>query len=448
MLIASRGESAVRVIQACRELGIKSVAIHSRADSNSRAVQLADESTYIGPGQAEHRLRLSIPALITAALVTGADAIHPGYGPLTENQAFADACADYKITLIGAKPGASGLQGDKARVKLLMRDAGLPVVPGTAEAVISFKEADDLAQQLGYPIILKPVAGQGGHGLTVVGGRADLEDAFNTTQDLARQLFNDRRLYLEKFIERSRHTEVQILADDYGHGVHLGERDCSVQRGYQKLIAEAPSIHLTPERRQKMCWLAVTGALAAGYSGACTLEFVLAPDGNFYFLEINARLAAEHPVTETVSGIDLVKEQIRVAAGERLRIGQEEIRLRGHAFACHIYAEDRSRGPAPGSGELIQAFIPACGPGIRVDTDIHPGWSLPSFYGPLLAKLVGWAEDRPSAFDRMTRALGEMTIRGVKTTLLFHQRLFANQAFRRGDVFNELPHESKENGSL
>jgi acetyl-CoA carboxylase biotin carboxylase subunit len=437
VLIANRGEIAVRILRACKELGIKTVAVYSKADAGSRVTQLADEAVCIGPAPAG-RSYLSVPALIEAAQMTSADALHPGYGFLSEDPDFAEICADSHVTFIGPKPDVMARVGDKAMAKRVMKANGMPLVPGTEQTVDSAKEADDVAQQLGYPVIIKAVAGGGGRGIAVVRQREDLARTYTTIRATAQQLFKDSGVYMEKFIELFRHTEVQILCDNYGHGVHLGERDCSVQRRRQKLIEEAPSIHLSPEQRQRMCETAVKGALAAGYSSAGTVEFILDPDGNFYFMEINARIQVEHPVSEMISGVDLIKEQIRLAAGEPLRFKQEDIPLRGHAFECRINAEDPEQDFAPDKSGKIKSFIPPGGPGTRVDTYVYSGWTVPPFYDSLVAKLIVWAEDRPAAIDRMARALAETTVEGIKTTIPFHQRVFSHPAFRRGDVFTDF----------
>jgi acetyl-CoA carboxylase biotin carboxylase subunit len=437
VLIANRGEIAVRIYRACKELGIKTVAVYSKADAGSRIVQLADEAVCIGPAPAG-RSYLSVPALIGAAQMSGADAIHPGYGFLSEDPDFAEICRDHDITFIGPKPEAMAKVGDKAMAKRVMKQVGMPLVPGTEGTVDSVQDADDVAQQLGYPVILKAVAGGGGRGIAIVGQRADLASTYTTIRATAQQLFKDSGVYMEKCIQLFRHTEVQILCDNYGHGIHLGERDCSVQRRRQKLVEEAPSIHISPEQRKQMCETAVRGALAAGYSSAGTVEFILDPDGNYYFMEINARIQVEHPVSEMISGVDLIKEQIRLAAGEPLRFAQEDIQLRGHAFECRINAEDPERGFAPDKSGKIQTFIPPGGPGTRVETYVYSGYAVPPFYDSLIAKVIVWAEDRVSAADRMLRALSETTVEGIKTTIPFHKQVFSNPAFRRGDVFTDF----------
>jgi acetyl-CoA carboxylase biotin carboxylase subunit len=437
VLIANRGEIAVRILRACRELNLKTVAVYSKADAGARVVRLADEAVCIGPAPAA-RSYLNIPALIGAAQMTGADALHPGYGFLSEDPDFAEICAENKITFIGPKPEVMARVGDKAMAKRVMKANGMPLVPGTDVPVNTLREADDIGQQLGYPIILKAVAGGGGRGIAVVRAREELDHVYRATRATAQQLFKDSGVYIEKFIELFRHVEVQILCDNYGHGVHLGERDCSVQRRRQKLVEEAPSIHLAPAARQQMCETAVKAALAAGYTSAGTMEFILDPSGNYYFMEINARIQVEHPVSEMLSSVDLIREQIRIAAGEPLRLSQPDVRLTGHAFECRINAEDPERGFEPDTRGKIETFIPPGGPGTRVDTYIYPGLAVPPFYDSLVAKLIVWAEDRPSAVDRMKRALAETTVQGIKTTIPFLQQVFAHPAFRIGDVFTDF----------
>ena len=436
VLIANRGEIAVRVLRACRELGIKTVAVYSTADAGSRVTQIADEAVCIGPAPAA-RSYLNVPMLIEAALMTGADALHPGYGFLSEDPDFAEICADSGITFIGPSPEVMARVGDKAMAKRVMRASGMPLVPGTEETVKTAREADDVAQALGYPVIIKAVAGGGGRGIAVVQRRADLESAYTSIRATAQQLFKDSGVYMEKFIEQFRHTEVQILCDNHGHGVHLGERDCSVQRRRQKLIEEAPSVHLSAEQGRAMGEAAVAGALAAGYNSVGTVEFILDADGNYYFMEINARIQVEHPVSEMVTGVDLIREQIKVAAGEPLPFAQSDIQVRGHALECRINAEDPAADFAPDSG-TIRTFIPPGGPGTRVDTYVYSGWTVPPFYDSLVAKVIVWAEDRPSAIDRMRRALSETTVEGIKTTIPFHQRVLSHPAFRRGDIFTDF----------
>jgi len=438
VLIANRGEIALRVVRACKELGVRTVAVYSTADSQSAAVRFADESVQIGPPP-PGRSYLHIPSIIGAALKTGADAIHPGYGFLSEDPYFAEICADSEITFIGPKPDVMEKVGDKATARDLMQKAGLPLLPGTINPVATVDEADEIAGSIGYPVIIKAAAGGGGRGMNIVWRREDLSRMFQSTRATAQAVFKDSSVYIEQYLQSPRHTEVQIMCDQYGKGVYLGERDCSVQRRHQKLVEEAPSIHLTTESRKAMGESAVRGALSVGYTGAGTMEFLLDEKGDFTFMEMNARIQVEHPVTEMVTSVDLIQEQIRVAAGEPLSVTQEDIVLRGHAIECRINAEDPDRNFAPAAG-LLEAFVPPGGPWTRVDTHCYPGWMISPFYDSLIAKLIVWAPDRDRAIDRMQRALGEFTVsgRGIKTTIPFHQRLFAHPQFRKGDLSTDF----------
>lgn len=434
MLLACRGAMAVRIAQTCRELGIRTVAVHSKADIAARAVQLADESFDIGLARDDHKIHLAISALISAAMVTGADAIHPGCGPLARDPSFAEVCADYGITFIGPGPALLERLDDRVEIRRLMHTAGLPLMPGS-EALSSFRETSDAAQRLGYPVLLRPVSARSGIARALVRRPEELEGAF----EAGRRLAGKNGLYLEQFLAPNRHVEVQVLCDQGGRGVHLGERDCSLRWQDQRLIVESPSIHLGPEQRRELCGLAVRGALAAGYSGAGTVEFLIQNGGRFAFAGMTAQVQAEHPVTELTSGIDIVREQIRIAADEPLRFTQDDIRPRGHALGCHIKAEDPDRAFTPDYG-VIRNFIPAGGPGTRFDTYLHPGCPVPPFYDPLVAKLAVWAEDRPGAIDRMARALAETTVEGVKTTIPFLRRVCSHRPFRDGDFrIDSLP---------
>lgn len=430
VLVANRGEIALRVLRACRELGMRTVAVYSTADRDSAVVRLADEAVHIGPPQSKASY-LSVPAVIEAAHRTGAQAIHPGYGFLSEDPDFAEVCEDSGITFIG--PPASVMQrlGDKAAARALMAEAGLPVLPGSTGAVATPAEAKDIAGRIGYPLILKAVAGGGGRGMAVVREPDALVPAFNETRAHARAVFGDERLYMERFVEHARHVEVQVLADRHGKVVHLGERDCSVQRRHQKMVEEAPAPNLPQERRTAMCAAAVRGAAAVGYVGAGTFEFVLTPDHEFYLMEINCRLQVEHPVTEMVTGIDIVREQILIAAGQPLTFGQSDVVRRGVAIECRVNAEDPDRGFAPTPGSLTE-FVPPGGPFVRVDTHAFPGWRVGPDYDSLLAKTVAWAPDREQALARMDRALGEFRVGGggVRTTLGFLRRVLARPEFR------------------
>jgi acetyl-CoA carboxylase biotin carboxylase subunit len=439
VLIANRGEIALRVARACRELGIQSVAVFSTADAESAVVKFADEAVQIGP-PAVGRSYLHIPSIIGAALKTGAQAIHPGYGFLSEDPYFAEICADEGITFIGPRPDVMEKVGDKATARQLMSAAGLPLLPGTVEPVNTLDEAHDVANEIGYPVIIKAVAGGGGRGMSVVHRADQLASLYQTTRATAQAVFKDSAVYIERYLETSRHTEIQLVCDAHGNGVYFGERDCSVQRRHQKLIEEAPSIHLSEETRREVGEAAVRGALSVGYTGAGTMEFLLDLDGNLYFMEMNARIQVEHPVSELVTGTDLIQEQIRVAAGEQLSVRQEDVvPLVGHAIECRINAEDPDNNFAPAAGKL-DTYVPPGGPWTRVDSHCYPGWTITPFYDSLIAKLIVWAPDRDRAIDRMQRALSEFEIsgRGVKTTIPFHRRVLDHPQFRSGDVTTDF----------
>ena len=439
VLIANRGEIALRVARACRELGIKSVAVFSTADAESAVVKFADEAVQIGP-PAVARSYLHIPSIVGAALKTGAEAIHPGYGFLSEDPYFAEICADEGITFIGPKPDVMEKVGDKATARQLMSAAGLPLLPGTVEPVNTLDEAHDIAGEIGYPVIIKAVAGGGGRGMSVVHRADELATLYQTTRATAQAVFKDSAVYIERYLETSRHTEIQLVCDAHGNGVYFGERDCSVQRRHQKLIEEAPSIHLSDETRREVGEAAVRGALSVGYTGAGTMEFLLDLDGNLYFMEMNARIQVEHPVSELVTNTDLIQEQIQVAAGESLSVTQDDVMpLQGHAIECRINAEDPDNNFAPAAGTL-DTYVPPGGPWTRVDSHCYPGWTITPFYDSLIAKLIVWASDRDKAIDRMQRALSEFEIsgRGVKTTIPFHQRILDHPQFRSGDVTTDF----------
>lgn len=429
VLVANRGEIAVRVIRTCRELGIATVAVHSAADRDSAAVRLADERVQIGPAPAK-RSYLSIPAIIEAARATGADAIHPGYGFLSEDPDFAEVCETEGFVFVGAPAAVMARLGDKSTARALMADAGLPLLPGSRDPIDDVDAARALAEEIGYPVIIKAVAGGGGRGMRVVRDGEDFGTAWQQTRATAAAVFGDGRLYLERYLESARHVEVQILADTHGTVVHLGLRDCSLQRRHQKLVEEAPAPGLSDELAEQIGAAAVRGCAAAGYVGAGTVEFLLAPDGEFYFMEVNCRLQVEHPVTEMVTGIDLVAEQLRIAAGEPLRVGAG-VRPSGVAIECRVNAEDPEREFAPAPGTLTECVLPA-GPFVRVDTHIAAGYAVPPHYDSLLAKVVVWAPDRPAAIDRMRRALAETTIAGagVATTTDFLHDILDHPRFR------------------
>jgi acetyl-CoA carboxylase, biotin carboxylase subunit len=438
VLIANRGEIALRVARACREMGIASVAVYSTADAESAVVRFADEAVCVGPPP-PGKSYLHIPNVIGAAHMTGADAIHPGYGFLSEDPFFAEICADHDITFIGPAPDVMEKVGDKAIARSLMSEAGLPLLPGTIEPVQTADEAKEIADSIGYPVIIKAVAGGGGRGMNVVRRPEDLARLYQTTRATAQAVFKDSAVYIERYLDAPRHTEVQLVCDSHGKGVYFFERDCSVQRRHQKLIEEAPSIHLSDEARRDIGERAVRGALSVGYTGAGTMEFLLDHEGNLSFMEMNARIQVEHPVSEMICGADLIQEQIRVAAGEPLSVSQEDVPLRGHAIECRINAEDPERDFAPAAGRL-DVYVPPGGPWTRVDSHCYPGWTIAPFYDSLIAKLIVWAPDRPGAIDRMERALSEFAIdgRGIKTTIGFHRRVLANERFRSGDVSTDF----------
>jgi acetyl-CoA carboxylase biotin carboxylase subunit len=438
VLIANRGEIALRVVRACRELGVGSVAIYSTADAESAAVRFADEAVCVGPPP-PGKSYLHIPNIIEAARKTGADAIHPGYGFLSEDPYFAEICADNDVTFIGPKPDVMERVGDKAIARDLMSKAGLPLLPGTVEPVASPDEAQEIADDIGYPVIIKAVAGGGGRGMNVVHQREDLVRLYQTTRATAQAIFKDSAVYIERYLEAPRHTEVQLVCDGHGNGVYFFERDCSVQRRHQKLIEEAPSIHLSDEARRDIGERAVKGALSVGYTGAGTMEFLLDDDGNLSFMEMNARIQVEHPVSELITGVDLIQEQIRVAAGEELSVRQDDLAVDGHAIECRINAEDPDRDFAPAAGRL-EVYVPPGGPWTRVDSHCYPGWTIAPYYDSLIAKVIVWAPDRATAIDRMQRALAEFQVdgRGIRTTIPFHLRVLADEQFRSGDVSTDF----------
>ena len=430
ILIANRGEIALRVLRACREMGIRTVIAHSTADADSRPVRLADESVCIGPPD-PHASYLNIPSIISAAAITDSEAIHPGYGFLSENPAFAEICRACGITFIGPAPEAIRLMGDKAQAREMAKHAGAPLVPGSEGTLTGVDEAQALADSIGYPVIVKAAAGGGGRGMRIVREREALARAYATCQAEAGAAFGSSELYLEKFVEEARHVEVQVLGDKNGMRLHLGERDCSVQRRHQKLLEEAPAPALLPETRAGLYKAALAVANAINYASAGTVEFLVDHDGRFYFIEMNTRIQVEHPVTEMITGIDLVREQIRIAAGEGLGYKQSAVRFIGHAIECRINAEDPEHFvPSPGR---ITAWIAPGGPGVRVDSHLMPGYVVPPHYDSLIAKIIVHGHDRGEAIARMQRALSETVIEGVKTTIPYHLKLLADPAFVAGE---------------
>jgi len=430
ILIANRGEIALRIIRTCKELGIKTVAVYSEADRYSLHVRFADEAVCIGPGPSKESY-LNIPRIIAAAEITNAEAIHPGYGFLAENAMFAEICESSGIKFIGPTPDAIEAMGDKALAKETMRKAGVPVIPGSDGVVETLEQAREIANEIGYPIMLKAAAGGGGKGMRMVRNDEELENAWQTARAEAEAAFGNPAVYIEKFIEKPRHIEIQILADEHGNVIHLGERDCSIQRRHQKLIEESPSPIVTPELREAMGQAAVKGAKSVKYRNAGTIEFLVDKDGNFYFMEMNTRIQVEHPVTEMVYGIDIVREQIRIASGEKLGIKQKQIKPNGHAIECRINAEDPFNGFRPSPGKITALHFPG-GFGVRVDSHIYQEYVVPPYYDSMIAKLIVHAKNRDEAIARMLRALDEFVIEGIHTTIPFHIKILNSPQFRSG----------------
>lgn len=429
VLVANRGEIAVRIIAACRDLGLRTVVAYSDADREALPVRLADERVCIGPA-APAESYLDVPRILTAAQISGADAIHPGYGFLAESHALAEVCEACRVTFIGPPPESIRTMGDKALARRVMREAGVPILPGTESGVSGAGEAIRVAGEVGYPVLLKASFGGGGRGMRIVRDESELAPALASAAAEAQAAFGDAEMYIERYLPSVRHVEVQVFADSQGNTVHLGERDCSVQRRHQKLVEEAPGPGLTEAARAKLGEAAVKAAEAVGYRNAGTVEFLMDPDGNFFFSEMNVRIQVEHPVTEMVTGLDLVREQIRVAAGDPLSFSQESVRILGAAIECRINAEDSERFiPSPGT---ITAFHSPGGPGVRVDTAAHAGAVIPPYYDSLVAKLIVHGEDRAHAVARMRRALAEMEVQGIQTTLPLHRRIMESEEFLAG----------------
>ena len=431
VLIANRGEIAVRIIRACREMGIRTVVAYSEADRDALPVRFSDESVCIGPA-APSKSYLHAPALISAALITGCDAVHPGYGFLSENPYFAEIVGQCGLTYIGPRPDVIAKMGDKAAAREAMQAAGLPVIPGSETTLANVDEAREIAREIGYPVLLKAAGGGGGRGMRIVPDESELARAFTAARGEAEAAFGKGDLYLEKFLPVARHVEMQVLGDSYGHVIHLGERECSIQRRNQKLVEESPSPILDPELRRRMGEDAVRGAATIGYSNAGTMEFLLDPHGNYYFIEMNTRIQVEHPVTELVTGIDLVRWQLRIANGERLTLTQQDVKMAGHAIECRVNAEDPDVDFLPQAGE-VDLFLPPGGPGTRIDSHLYSGYVVPTMYDSLLGKIIVWAGNREDAINRMSRALNECIITGVKTTIPFQQALMEDEGFRRGE---------------
>jgi acetyl-CoA carboxylase, biotin carboxylase subunit len=433
VLVANRGEIAVRVIRACRELGVKTVAVFSEADRQALHPRFADEAYCIGPPQTA-RSYLNIPNIISAAEISGVDAIHPGYGFLSENAQFAEICASHGFKFIGPAPSALALMGDKSSAKQRMAEANVPVIPGS-DIIESDQQAKKFAREVGYPVLIKATAGGGGKGMRIVGREADLSAGLTAASGEAQAAFGDGRVYVEKLLIRPRHIEVQVLGDEYGHVIHVGERDCSIQKpSHQKLLEEAPSPNLDSGLRVDLLTSAVRATRAVEYANAGTLEFLVNEDGKFYFMEMNTRIQVEHPVTEVIYGIDLVKWQVRIAAGERLTVRQEEIKPNGHAIECRINAEDTDSGFRPTAGKLGSVLLPG-GPGVRVDSHIYTGAEVPPYYDSLLAKIIAHDRTRSDTIVRMRRALAETEILGVATTVPVHERILNMNSFLEGHTY-------------
>ncbi|QDS34625.1 acetyl-CoA carboxylase biotin carboxylase subunit [Brevibacillus brevis] len=431
VLIANRGEIAVRIIRACRELGIRTVAVYSEADREALHVKLADEAYCIGP-KASKESYLNIANIMSVATKVGADAIHPGYGFLAENADFAEICTACNITFIGPDPEAIVKMGDKSTAKDTMKTAGVPTVPGTEGLIEDVADAVVTANEIGYPVMVKATAGGGGRGMRVAIDDEDLEKAIRQAQNEAKTAFGNPGVYLEKFVEGPRHVEIQIMADKHGNAVFLGERDCSIQRRHQKLIEEAPSPALSEELRRQMGEAAVAAAKAVSYHGAGTVEFLLDKHGQFYFMEMNTRIQVEHPVTELVTGFDLIKEQLTVAAGQPLSFTQEDIQMDGWSIECRINAENPAKNFMPSPGRITEYLAPG-GFGVRVDSAAYAGYSIPPYYDSMIAKLIVWGKDRNEAIDRMKRALSEFVVEGITTTIPFHLKVLDHEVFVSGN---------------
>ena len=445
VLVANRGEIAVRIIRALREMNIPSVAIYSEADKDSLHRKIADEAYCVGPASTSQSY-LNIPSIMSVAEVSGADAIHPGYGFLAENVYFAEVCESSGVKFIGPSSDIIALMGDKAKARETMIQAGVPVVPGVEHDPDNMEKTLEEAERLGYPLIIKAAAGGGGKGMRIVHNPRELERAIETARSEAKAAFGNEDVYLEKYLEEPRHIEFQILADEHGNIIHLGERDCSIQRRHQKILEEAPSPALTDDLRKIMGDTAIKVARTVNYINAGTVEFLVDNQKNFYFIEMNTRIQVEHPITEMITGIDLVKEQIRIAAGEKLRLKQEDVKFNGVALECRINAEDPERKFMPSPGKIENFILPG-GPGVRIDSGVYQGYLIPPYYDSMLAKLIVWEEDREKALLRMERALAEFIIKGVKTTIPFHLKILNNAYFRRGDYnTNFINRRLKNNG--
>ena len=432
ILIANRGEIAVRIIRACREMGIRTVAVYSEADRDALHTQLADEAVCIGKAQSSDSY-LNMERILSATIATKAEAIHPGFGFLSENSRFVEMCEKCNVAFIGPSAEVISRMGNKSEAKNTMRKAKVPVVPGTKEPVYTVEQALEAVKEIGFPVMIKASAGGGGKGMRVAGNEQEFAKLFETAQQESVHSFSDNTMYLERFVENPRHVEVQILADKYGNVVHLGERDCSVQRRHQKMIEESPCIAISDDLRKKMGETAVRAAKAAGYESAGTIEFLLDQSGEFYFMEMNTRIQVEHPVTEWVTGIDLIKEQIKIADGQRLKLQQKDIKITGHAIECRINAENPKKNFRPSPGKITDVHFPG-GEGVRVDSAIYTGYEVPPYYDSMLAKLIVHADDREEAIRKMRSALGEVIIEGVDTNIDYQYEILNHKKFISGDI--------------
>lgn len=437
ILIANRGEIAVRIIRSTRELGIKSVVVYSEADKDSLAVRIADFAVKIGPSSVENSY-LFYQNILSAALATGSDAIHPGYGFLAENPSFAEACRALNVKFIGPNSLAIRKMGDKTSAREMMKSAGIPIVPGSDKPENSLESIRITVERTGFPVIIKAAAGGGGKGMRIVNESCELENSYNIAMSEAQKAFGDSRVYVEKFINSSKHIEFQILSDQHGNTVHLFERDCSIQRRHQKLIEEAPSTVLDNKKRIEIGEIAVKAAEAVSYDSAGTVEFLYdTSSDDFYFLEMNTRIQVEHPITESITGIDIVKEQIKISDGEKLSFSQKDVQCKGHAIECRINAEDHEDNFKPVPGEISQYIVPG-GPGIRIDSGVYPGYSIPPYYDSMIAKIISHGENRKEAIEKMNRALGEFIIEGIKTTIPFHQKVLRHKYFLNGSYTTDF----------
>ena len=446
ILIANRGEIALRVIRACKEMGIKTVAVYSEADANSLHVRFADEALCIGKSQSKESY-LNIPAIMSAAEITDVEAIHPGYGFLSENTHFVEICESCKITFIGPPPEAIAKMGDKSVARETMKKARIPVVPGSEGVIKDEKEVIKVAEKIGYPVMIKASAGGGGKGMRIAHNRESLISGFHMAKNEAQAAFGNNEVYIEKYIDEARHIEVQVLADKFGNTIHVRERECSIQRRHQKLIEETPSPAINERLRDKMGKVAIKAAKAVNYFSAGTVEFILDKEGNFYFMEMNTRIQVEHPITEMITGVDLVKEQIRIAAGQKLAYQQQNISCNSHSIECRINAEDPDNNFMPSPGK-VTFYSPSGGIGVRVDSHLYAGYSIPPYYDSLIAKLIVHADDRKQAIARMRRALGEFIIEGIKTTIPFHLKVLNHDDFQRGKYSTKFIEDKLTKGGV